>query len=248
MNIAVVDDEEIIRQQIHGFIKKQKPESEISDFSTGEELLAAGREFDIIFLDIQMKGIDGIETARVLRKQHKDMILIFITGRKEYVFQAFDVMAFHYLVKPIEETRFAEVFHRAVQEAVRRQKRAGRRLFVKTKDRSVTMEADRIVYIESMLKKVRIRTTEGMVEAYGSIKELERQLGQGFYRCHRAYLVNMAYITEYNFDTITLAGGQKVYLSKHKHNEFVKVYMKFLRSGGVLLGTDLCTDNFTDSD
>ena len=53
MNIAVVDDEEIIRQQIHGFIKKQKPDFNISDFATGEELLAAGRDFDIIFLDIQ---------------------------------------------------------------------------------------------------------------------------------------------------------------------------------------------------
>ena len=247
MNIAVVDDEKEVRYYLKKQIMEQKADHSIYLYAAGEEFLSSEENFDIVFLDIQMKGIDGIETARVLRKQHKDMILIFITGRKEYVFQAFDVMAFHYLVKPIEETRFAEVFHRAVQEAVRRQKRAGRQLFVKTKDRSVTMEADRIVYIESMLKKVRIRTTEGMVEAYGSIKELERQLGQGFYRCHRAYLVNMAYITEYNFDTITLAGGQKVYLSKHKHNEFVKVYMKFLRSGGVLLGTDLCTDNFTDS-
>ena len=63
MNIAVVDDEEINRKQKHGFIKKQKPESEISDFSTGEGLLAAKADFDIIFLDIQMEGMGGIEAG-----------------------------------------------------------------------------------------------------------------------------------------------------------------------------------------
>ena len=65
MNIAVVDDEEIIRQQIHGFIKKQEPDFNISDFATGEELLAAGREYDFIFLDIQMEGMGGIEVDEV---------------------------------------------------------------------------------------------------------------------------------------------------------------------------------------
>ncbi len=120
MNIAVVDDEEIIRQQIHGFIKKQKPEFYISDFATGEELLAAKADFDIIFLDIQMEGMGGIEAARSLRKKNMDAVLVFITGMKEYVFEAFDVSAFHYLLKPIGEKKFMEVLGRAVDEAGRR--------------------------------------------------------------------------------------------------------------------------------
>ncbi len=101
MDIAVVDDEKAIRQQIYSFIKKKKPDFRVSVFASGEELLADGRRFDIIFLDIQMDGIGGIEAARTLRKQDEDVILIFITGMKEYVFEAFDVSAFHYLIKPI---------------------------------------------------------------------------------------------------------------------------------------------------
>ena len=79
-------------------------------YETGDALLAAGKQFDIVFLDIQMEGTDGIETAKRLRQRSalkgaEDTILIFITGIREYVFQAFDVAAFHYLLKPIEEDK-----------------------------------------------------------------------------------------------------------------------------------------------
>ncbi len=109
MNIAVVDDEEAIREQIGGFIKKRNPDFDISSFDTGEGLLASGKDFDIIFLDIQMEGMGGIEAARILRQSGVDAVVIFITGIREYVFEAFDVSAFHYLLKPIEEQKFMEV-------------------------------------------------------------------------------------------------------------------------------------------
>ena len=95
MNIAVVDDEEAIREQIGGFIKKRNPDFDISGFDTGEGLLAAGKDFDIIFLDIQMEGMGGIEAARTLRQSGVDAVVIFITGIREYVFEAFDVSALH---------------------------------------------------------------------------------------------------------------------------------------------------------
>ena len=85
-------------------------------FSSGEDLLNTTYHFDIIFLDIQMEGINGMETARRLRNQKEEVILIFISGFKEYVFEAFDVSAFHYLLKPIEEIKFMEIFAKAVAE------------------------------------------------------------------------------------------------------------------------------------
>ena len=235
MNIAVVDDEEIIRQQIHGFIKKQKPESEISDFSTGEGLLAAGREFDIIFLDIQMEGMGGIEAARILRQRNVDAVLVFITGIREYVFEAFDVSAFHYLLKPIEESKFIEVLGRAVDEAGRRKVQKEQQIFIRAKNQGYTLKLNSILYIESRGKKVEIHTTdmEDIIESYATMDELEGQLGDGFYRCHRGYLVNMAHIARYDSDSIFLSSGEKVYLTRKKHNEFVKAYMWYLQNGGV---------------
>ena len=78
MNIAVVDDEEVIREQINGFIKKRNPDFNISDFATGEELLAAEIGFDIIFLDIQMEDMSGIEAAKIIRQSNADRVIIFI--------------------------------------------------------------------------------------------------------------------------------------------------------------------------
>ncbi len=157
MNIAVVDDEEAIREQIGGFIKKRNPGFNISGFATGEGLLAAGKDFDIIFLDIQMEGMGGIEAARTLRQSGVDAVVIFITGIREYVFEAFDVSAFHYLLKPIEEQKFMEVLDRAAKEAGKRKGQREKQIFIRAKNQGYTLNLNSILYIESRGKKVEIK-------------------------------------------------------------------------------------------
>ncbi len=235
MNIAVVDDEEVIRRQINGFIKKQRPDFRVSEFVCGEELLAENPGFDVVFLDIQMEGMDGIQAARILRQSNADTIIVFITGIKEYVFEAFDVSAFHYLLKPIEEKKFMEVLGRAVREAEKRAEQKRRQIFIRTKNQGYTLDLSNILYIESRGKKVEIHTADGeaAIQVYATMDELEGRLGDGFYRCHRGYLVNMAHIAGYDSDSIVFSGGEKVYLTRKKHGEFVKAYMWYLQNGGV---------------
>ena len=231
----MVDDEEAIREQIGGFIKKRNPDFDISGFATGEGLLAAGKDFDIIFLDIQMEGMGGIEAARTLRQSGVDAVVVFITGIREYVFETFDVSAFHYLLKPIEEQKFMEVLGRAEEEARKRKGQRERQIFIRAKNQGYTLNLNSILYIESRGKKVEIHTTdmEDIIESYATMDELEGQLGGGFYRCRREYLVNMAHIARYDSDSIFLSSGEKVYLTRKKHNEFVKAYMWYLQNGGV---------------
>ncbi len=231
MRIAIVDDEKIICEQIKDFIQKEHGDCQIDSYFSGQTFLEAGKRFDLVFLDIQMEGMDGMDTARALRKTQPEAVLIFVTGSKEYVFEAFDVSAFHYLLKPLEETKFKEVLARALLESQRH--RAGRqeRLFIRTKN--LTIDQKDILYIESRGKKVDIHTLKETFSIYGAMNELETQLSKSFYRCHRGYLVNMAYITEYGADSITLTGGARVYLTKKKHGEFVKAYMWYLQNGGV---------------
>ena len=235
MNIAVVDDEEAIREQIGEFIKKRNPDFNISGFATGEGLFAAEKDFDMIFLDIRMEGMGGIEAARSLRQSGVDAVVIFITGIREYVFEAFDVSAFHYLLKPIEEQKFMEVLGRAEEEAGKRKGQKERQIFIRAKNQGYTLNLNSILYIESRGKKVEVHTSdmEDIIESYATMDELEGQLGDGFYRCHRGYLVNMAYIARYDSDSIFLSSGEKVYLTRKKHNEFVKAYMWYLQNGGV---------------
>ena len=231
LNIAICDDEEIIREQIKELTEKEKSGLCMELYETGDALLASGKQFDIVFLDIQMEGTDGIETAKRLRQRDEDTILIFITGIREYVFEAFDVAAFHYLLKPIEVDKFREVFRRAGRELEKRKSKRRETVFIKTRNRSFSLEKDSILYIESRGKKVEIHTTGETIEAYASMNEMEGQLGGGFFRCHRGYLVNMAYVAEYDSGSITLNNGEYVYLAKEKYGEFVKAYMRYLRNG-----------------
>ncbi len=178
-----------------------------------------------------MEGMNGIEAARSLREKQGDTVLVFVTGIRDYVFDAFDLYAFQYLLKPIDEDKFAEVLARAVREAAKKKER--RVLFIKS--RNLTLDQSEILYIESRAKKVEIHTAGAAqaIEIYAAMDELAGQLGENFYRCHRAYIVNMDCITEYDSESITFTNGDRAYLTKKKYGEFVKAYMWHLQNGGV---------------
>lgn len=124
MNIAVVDDEPAVREEICAWIKRQQPNCHMEAFASGEAILAAEKLFDIVFLDIQMEGRNGIEIARILRRQSKGIVLIFITAVKEYVFDALDLYAFQYLLKPIDNAKLHRYW--SVRFGRRRKGRKGR--------------------------------------------------------------------------------------------------------------------------
>lgn len=232
MNIAVCDDEKVIREQMREWIKQQCPDSEVDAYESGEELFSLKIKYDIIFLDIQMEGMNGIETARKIRKTDEDVVLIFITGMKEYVFEAFDVAAFHYLLKPVEKEKFHEVLERAIKEAVKNRERSEKKLVIRTRGNNMLIDLKDIRYIESQKRKAEIHVSGDVLEMYATMKDLEQQLDESFYRCHRSFFVNMEYISEYNSDSISLTTGEVVYLAKGKYPEFVRIYMRFLRNGG----------------
>ena len=103
MQIAVCDDEKEIRDMFAEKIGQLYPKADLPLYQSGEELLLSDNEPDILLLDIKMPGKNGMETARELRKKNKITIIIFVTALDDFVFQAFDVGAFHYLVKPFDD-------------------------------------------------------------------------------------------------------------------------------------------------
>lgn len=234
MKVAVCDDERESCAALRSLIQRQRPDCEVACFYTGRQLLETREHFDILLLDIQMEGLSGIEVARALRVKEENTVLIFVTALKEYVFEAFDVSAFHYLLKPVSEEKFCRVFESACREAKRQETVSSEQLFFQTKSRSFTVQKKDILYVESRKRKVDIHTLRECFSVYATMKHMEEQLGEDFYRCHRGYLVNLAYVTEYETEAVCLKNGEKVFMAREKYSGFVKAYMRYLKRGGIV--------------
>ena len=235
MQIAICDDEKNVQELLRRKIVKQYPDADIIFFSSGEELLLSAQHIDILFLDIQMTGKNGMETARELRKKDKNVILIFVTAIEEYVFQAFDVGAFHYIVKPIDDTKFADVLCRAVDEwrsqDMNVKEPESNYMMINRGGVHIKVIFDEIVYAEVFNRKVVIHKLNDVIEYYGKISDLEKLAGDSFFRPHRAYLINFKYVEKYDATTIYLEKGT-VLMAKQNYPEFVKKYMKYNQRKG----------------
>lgn len=232
MRIGICDDEKNIRELIASKVKKQYPEAEIMFFRSGEELLLSDKYIDILFLDIQMSGKNGMETARELRKKDNNVILIFVTAVEEYVFQAFDVGAFHYIVKPIDGAKFADVLYRAVDvlnsQSMDVKEQEEKCLMINNGGVHIKVMTEDIVYAEVFNRKVVIHKMNDEIEYYGKMSDLETFVGDSFFRPHRAYLINFKYVERYDSTTIYLERGTAL-MAKQNYPEFVKKYMKYIQ-------------------
>lgn len=225
MRIAICDDEKEIRRLLAEKIRALYPDSGLTVYKSGEELLLSHDRPDILLLDIQMPGRNGIETARELRARGVNSVIIFITALEEYVFQSFDVNAFHYLVKPFNKAKFAEVLASAARQASKARTDAPS-LVITSGGKHILVEPDKIIYAEVFDRKIILHTAEEDIEYYGKMKELAKSLGDGFYRPHRAYLVNFAYIRKYDASTIFLEKGRAL-MAKQNYQDFVKSYLRY---------------------
>ena len=254
VKIVICDDDKDLQEIMHRKIEEFCTDSEMTInivcCDSGEEVLRQEPAPDILFLDIHMPEKNGMEIARELYSRHSSTILIFVTALSEYVYDAFDVGAFHYLVKPFSDEKLREVLCRALQQHRERQKinhsaegqaeeqetgRAQPLEFILIKKGGVSMKIslDDIVYAEVFNRKVMLHTIRGDIEYYGKLTELSEMAGEDFYRTHRAYLVNLRYVEKYTATTIWLERGTAL-ISKKQFAGFVRRYMQYInrrRSG-----------------
>ncbi|MCR4762750.1 MAG: LytTR family DNA-binding domain-containing protein [Lachnospiraceae bacterium] len=234
MRIAICDDEQILRKQLESFIHEKNPDAAVSTFETGEALLQAAMQmsFDLILLDIGLPGMDGVEVAKRIRKDHNGTIIVFITADDSRVFEAFDVSALHYLRKPIDQNKLQQVYERAMQIIRDRETASDKQeeeILIKSGDQHIRLARKDILCIESKGRKLLIMDRSGKYEIYGVLGKWEDRLGDGFYRCHRSYLVGLRHVKSYDSESILLRGGIRVFLSRDRYANFVKVYMHFLQ-------------------
>ena len=242
IRIAICDDEANTRAYLSALIWAQSCPCEIVEYASAGDCLADTQKIDLLFLDIELAPsgdrLDGMALARTIRERTTgpQPVIIFVTGYERYVFDAFDVGAFQYLLKPVDEEKFAQVFARAVEqiEAGRVQPQLSHALTLQSAGTSRTVPLDSIYYIESSDHKVVLHLRDGKFAYYAKIRDLEMELHNQFFRIHKGYLVNLSYVAGYSKTEVTLTNREKLLLSKYKYQDFAKAYLHFLKEGAGL--------------
>lgn len=251
LRFAVCDDEPFMLDQLAGrlehYMERGKIPCRILRFSSGKALLDSSAEtacsgkscgrpgstdtekqaFDLIMLDIEMDPPDGMETARLLRERGWEGLLIFITVLKERVFDAFEAQPFDYLVKPLDETRFARTMDRALKIL---QQNSGQSLLVQKGASRRIIPFSQILYCEVLGRKIYIHQKNGQVlDYYEKLESLQHRVDGRFFRCHRSFLVNLDFVRGCEGGIITLEAGGQIPLSRLREQEFTEALLSHMK-------------------
>lgn len=232
IRIVICDDEkhmsDHIKYMASDFFRKKNREISIRTFSGGEELLKYNGQIDILFLDIQMQGIDGMETARRLRADKFRGFLIFITVLKEMVFQSFEVQAYDYLVKPVEEKQFEKTMKRLCASM---ENDCEDSLLVKKGYEGCIIPKDEIVFCESIDRKIYLNLVSSeIIDYYERMEHLEAKLKDYFFRCHRSYLINLKHLKGYKNGIAYMDNGKEIPVSRLRIKEFSNVVLQYMKN------------------
>jgi len=230
MNVAVCEDNASDAAEICDYLSAHFNNNgyigDIRVFENGEALLAAFAPgaFDVIFLDIFMNGISGMETAKKLRVTDRNFALVFITNSRQHSMEAFALRACAYVPKPIEPESM-EIAFMQCQDVFRQNAR-----FIEvTVDRqNVKIPLINIFYIEVYDKDALFHTTIGVLKTRVSLETIEPKLGGMFLRCHRSYIVNMNHMAKIGKQDILLKNGDSVPMRQRGRLEIRAAYGGFL--------------------
>ena len=235
MKICICDDDCFTIREIRNLLLPFQTEEDgfdISDFSCGEDLIdyyKSGKGFDIVFIDIEMKDINGIEAAEIIRESAPETIIIFVSSHSNYIFDAFRIEALHFLVKPIKKKEFNEVFTRAMKKYTT----VNANVILKWERERNKISINKISFVEGYRRHLTVHTAEGVFESVGKISEIYEILKpHGFVRVHQGFIVNMNYIKNFKANEVELTDGSKVAVSVRKKQEALKAYDIFIRKWG----------------
>lgn len=207
--IGICDDEQdarfALRCAVERFLEQADIPSVIYDFSSADGFLLwlskHANELDLVFLDIEMPGTNGMDAAGKIREQDKKLSLVFVTGYADYVFDGYTVGALDYLIKPLNTERLDRVLRRAYALIYQQQPET---YTVQNVDGLFRIPIPQILYFMSDRRQVILVTKERRLSFYAKLDEVERQLDGGFTRLHRRYLANVHAIVSLEADVVKI--------------------------------------------
>ena len=234
LSIAVVDDETVFSDRLCAFIGRYARENGIEAstvcFQDGLDITDDFKSrWDIIFLDIQMKHLDGLAAAKRIRACDSDVIIIFVTSMAQYAINGYEVDAFDYVLKPLEYPQFVLRMKKAVKEVEKRKNHSF--VYLKKWSDWVKVSTDDILYIEVNGHTLKYVTAEDTYEKRARIGDAEEELaGQPFSRCSLSYLVNLKRVDRISKDTVII-GPYELPISRNRKKEFLQAFTDYLEAG-----------------
>ncbi|MBQ1251987.1 MAG: response regulator transcription factor [Firmicutes bacterium] len=230
--VAVCDNEIAICDQMKQYLEEFSAEQDcpidILVFSSGEEIyasLANGSSFDLIFLDIQMYQISGIDVAKAIREHQGDLLtqIVYISAKREYAMELFETHPLNFLVKPVKY----EDVSACVQKALTLKTNRGEVFTYSIGNNMYRAPLSNILYFESYARKVRIVRNGGSSEFYGRLSDIASKYGEkGFIQIHKSYVVNLGYIDSVSASTVTMLNGDVLPLSRERRTALSEAFLK----------------------
>lgn len=239
MKIAVIEDEQAHYNLLSSYIKKWGKENNIKlnvwHYVSAESFLFvwdSEKDFDVLFVDIQMSGMSGMDMARRIRQSDEKIVIIFTTGISDYIEEGYDVAAMHYLLKPIREEKVKECLNKAL---TRRDNK--KYILVHTDEDIIKLPSDDINYIEAMGHGCIVGVKAGKNSSIiikESISEMEKQVDENEYvKCHRSYICSIVNIHHIDKTSIYFDNGDSVPVSRRMYDKVNQAFIRYFKAKGM---------------
>ena len=233
---VICDDEQLMREAVKENLSRFSEETgetfSVTEYDSGEALLFnLSEDTDIVFLDIAMSGISGMDAARKLREKNNNVCIIFITTMTQYAIEGYSVHAFGFLKKPVSYAQFRLQMTDVLRHLGSFKTES---ISLKSGGEIRTVKLSEIVYLEVLDHDLRFVLSEDSITSRITMKELDESLhGRGFFRCHKGFCVNLSHVRKVSSASAVMSNGDEVPISKHRRREFLEAYANYI-GGGVL--------------
>ena len=233
VSVSIVEDDAVYADVLKRYLARYQEEYgtqfQVSHYTTGADFLEHYTpDTDLVFMDIELPGINGMDTAISLRKVDQLVALVFITNLTQYAIQGYSVDAEDYIIKPVTYAHFAIKLERVLQRLPDRHAA----YMIRTNEGLVRVACDRIYYVESLRHKLLFHTADGDLFMWGTLSEVEADLRQyGFSRPSKSFLVNMRHIQTCRSSSFLLR-GQEFSIGRSRKAAFLSDVTAYL--GGTL--------------